>query len=577
MNTPEAIYRKILNQDIKIEKGIISLIEFLQKYDNDDSIYEIKEILIKLSKNYINIYDTFIKIYNNSEKPVARLFIAQLLIITFPEKCIKFIQDQIKRESSALFLSFLYIFLNSQRSEIFKTLKYNLIKKYEKIYDIDYKECPFLIELENTQTNKEKNLDISTGYFKKFETDDINTLENSSFYNYVVKNHHILALDLRRWEITEIPDSICLLKDLMYLNLSHLRLSSLPESMGTLLKLKHINLSDNEITELPNWIVEIARNKVSKNYLKEGVAPSNALILALIEILIGEKVNKVEQTRNVIDWEIALDYKINKEGYIIGLYLKNEKLKLSIFPVQICLLKFLEELEIPDSSIQKLPECIGNLKSLRYLNLFNNRIKIIPRTIENLTNLEYLDLDDNDVTESVLLDLRWYKIGQRALEIGNFNNAINELKKTLEVYPKNKYAWYHLGIAYKEFGNIPKAEKAFKTFLEIDKKNSLVWSELSEIYHSKKDYINAIDAIKHAIDLEPDTAVLYSNLGFNYKKLGKYDEAIKEYSRSLEISSDNVYLWRDLASIYREQGEILKAIDAEYHATELELKKSKKE
>jgi len=572
MNTPEAIYTRILAKDIKIEKGIFSLIHLLQDQADDDFLVEIKEIINKLAKRFIKIYDIFIHIFQTEQKSLTRLVIAKLLIITFPEKCIMIIQEQIKRESSALFLSFLYSFLRSQTTETSEILKNDLVEKYAEIYDLDLKECPFLIDLEKTQINKRKQLDITIGYFKKFATDNIDVLENSSYFNYVVKNRHIHALDLSRWEFTEIPDSISLLLELRYINLSDLRLTSLPQSMGDLLKLDYINLSGNEINRIPEWLLEIARIQISKTYLNEGVISSEVIALAIIEIFIGEKLKKVEQTKNVIHWDTALHYKINIDGNVIGIYLKNENINLSLFPEQICELKLLEELEVPDSSIQTLPKCIGNLKSLKYFNLYNNRINTIPETIEKLINLEYLDLDDNDMSERFLLGLRWYKIGQQYLEVGEFNNAIIELKDTLKIYPKNKYGWYHLGIAHKELGDDKEAEKAFKTFLEIDNTNSLVWSELSEIYHSKKEYNKAIEAIKRAIDMEPEVAILYSNLAFNYKKLGKYDDAIKAYLRSLEISPDNIYVWKDLASIYRDKGEISRAIDADEHALELELK-----
>ena len=54
MNTPEAIYTRILAKDIKIEKGIISLIHLLQDHTDDDFLLEIKEIVNKLAKRFID-------------------------------------------------------------------------------------------------------------------------------------------------------------------------------------------------------------------------------------------------------------------------------------------------------------------------------------------------------------------------------------------------------------------------------------------------------------------------------------------------------------------------------------------
>ncbi len=572
MKTPEVIYNEILNNKINIEKGIQLIIHSLQESEKDGLFFDCEMIFNDLSIRFKETFNIISSLLISSQKPITTLTIAKIVVTNFSEKCEILLRDQIHRESSALFLTQLFRFLTTQITEISKILKTYLIEKYKNMYNVSFEECQFFIDLEATQINVVKELDIQAGYFKKFETDDIDILRNTSHFNYVVRDYHFLALDLSRWEFNEIPESIGFLSELQYLNLSNLELKSLPGAIEDLSNLKYLNLNGNKITKSPNWLFEFSRKQNSKKYLNEGVISSEVIELAIIEIFIGEKLQKIEQTTNILFWDTALHYKINNDGNILGIYLKNENLKLSLFPEQICELKFLEELEIPDSSIQTLPKCIGNLKSLKYFDLYNNRINFIPNTIENLINLEYLDLDDNEMSESFLLDLRWYKIGQHYLEVGEFNNAIIELNDTLKIYPKNKYGWYHLGIAHKELGNDKEAEKAFKTFLEIDSTNSLVWSELSEIYHSNKEYKKAIEAIKHAIDIEPEVAILYSNLAFNYKKLGKDDDAIKAYSHSLEIFPDNIYVWRDLASIYRDKGEIIKAIDADEHALELERK-----
>ena len=161
------------------------------------------------------------------------------------------------------------------------------------------KECPFIIDLEKSQINKDKQLDIITGYFKKFETNGSNQLENSSLFNYVVKNHHVHALNLNRWEFKEIPESICLLSELRYLNLSNLKLTSLPQSIEILLNLEYLNLSGNIIIKLPKWVMEFAKTRISKKYLNEGVISSDAVILALMEILLGKKLEKIEQTAHI--------------------------------------------------------------------------------------------------------------------------------------------------------------------------------------------------------------------------------------------------------------------------------------
>jgi len=571
LKTPEVIYKEILNNKISVEKGIQQIIYYIQDSEKDNIFFDCERIFNDLRirfKETFNIISNLLKI---SQTPITKLTIAKVVFANFPENSEILLKDQIQRESSALLLTQFFKFLTTQTTEISKILQTYLIEKYKSMYNVSVEECQFFIDLEATQVNLVKNLDIKAGYFKKFETNDIDVLRNTSHFNYVVRDYHIQALDLSRWEFNEIPESIGFLSELQYLNLSNLKLKSLPGSIKELSNLKYLNLNGNNITNSPNWLFEFSSKQISKKYLNEGVISSDANILALLEVFLGEKLEKVEQNNDVTQWDLALNYKLNENGNVIGIYIKNESHKIGIFPEQICTLEFLEELELPESSIEHLPGCVGNLRSLRYLNLYCNRIKFVPESINNLRNLKYLDLDDNDISENSLLSLRWYKIGQKYLGNGEFSNAIIECEETLKFYPKNKYAWYHLGIAYIEEERYEEAEDAFKAFLEIDESNSLVWSNLSDVYHKKGEYNKAIEAIRHAIDIEPDTAVLFSNLAYNLKKLGKFNDAIEAYLHSLEIDPKSIHIWRDLASIYRNKGEFMKAIDADERALDLEL------
>jgi len=446
-----------------------------------------------------------------------------------------------------------------------------MIRKYQEIYDVDIEEAEFFLELEKTQTESFGDKDSKIGYFTKFKANNMEIFKNNDYYRYVIEECHIIALDLRRWEIKELPDSIGKLSKLQYLSLASLELGNLPESIKLLSHLKFFNLSGNKFTTLPKWLIDFIESKFSQNYINEGVNSTEAKVLSILEVLKGNRLEKVRLESDVIHWECALNYKINKHGNIIGIYINEEKMGIGIFPEIICTLKYLQELVLSQSSLEFIPNCIGELHNLRYLDLSFNRIKYIPESINNLVNLEYLDLNDNEISEKELSSLKWNKKGQSSLDTGDFDNVIQECNNTLKIYPKNKSAWFNLGIAYKEVGEYSKAEKAFKKFLEIDPLGSVVWSNLSDIYHQMGDYTNAIATIKRALKIEPNVAFLWSNLGFNFKKLGKYDKAISAYLHSIDINPKNKNVWKDLATLYRFNDEYMKAIEADEHALELEL------
>jgi len=573
--TPENIYSQIVNKDVSLYDGIKLIISLIHDSEKSDTILECKTTLKKISNNYSETFQIFEKLIELDQKAITRLYIAIELVSNFKEKSEILLKKFILKENSAYFLTELYRFLHSQKDNIFQNLKDSLIRKYKLIYNVAYDEVKFFIDLEATQINNKKDLDFNAGYFKKFITSKLHLLGEGSQYNCVIVDKHTLALDLSRWEFEIIPESINSLLKLFYLDLSKLKLKNIPETLNQLPDLKSLKLNGNRLTQIPNWLIEFSKRNNLKAYIKEGVNKHDSAVLSLIEILCGEKIHKAQENNDVISWETGLYYKLNKDGHVIGLYIKGEKLEMGIFPDQLCSLEFLQELDIPNSSIESIPICIGDLKALRFLNLSLNRIKSIPESINKLTNLEYMNINDNLISEKESLELKWNKNGLLPLDQGDFDMTIEECEATLKIYPKNKLALFHLGIAFREKGRLNLAKQVYQKFLIIDPQSSVVWSSLSDIYHQEGDFDKAISAIKHALDIESDIALLWSNLGLNYKKLGKYDDAIEVYLHSLKIDKRNRYVWKDLASIYRDKGDFMKAIEAEERALEINFSSEK--
>ena len=85
--------------------------------------------------------------------------------------------------------------------------------------------------------------------------------------------------------------------------------------------------------------------------------------------------------------------------------------------------------------------------------------------------------------------------------LGDYREAIKQIKKINEKYPNQPLLFNLIGACYKEIGNLEGAVKVFK----------------------------------NAILLEPSYAEAYFNLGAALQALGQNDEAIESYQRAISI------------------------------------------
>lgn len=245
--------------------------------------------------------------------------------------------------------------------------------------------------------------------------------------------------DYTNW-ITEIPDTLVLLSELNELHISGFYLNSIPEFVNELSSLKKLVIRNNyfndytnpkklapqteklifngnqKLEKTPEFLWEFAnRNSSVKKYVKEGVLPSEAPVLALLEILRGEpisnaeivmerwKIESIEELGNPepegwtyedIDWyeNHIMVYTLNEKGYINRLSSENPELpSIGLFPKHLCTLTSLTELTLVNQEIREISECIGNLKKLKILNLCGNKIKELPSSVKKLPKLKHLN------------------------------------------------------------------------------------------------------------------------------------------------------------------------------------------
>lgn len=95
-----------------------------------------------------------------------------------------------------------------------------------------------------------------------------------------------------------------------------------------------------------------------------------------------------------------------------------------------------------------------------------------------------------------------YTQGQRWVEQGEYDRAIDSYYKDIAANPKSAEAWRELGIAFYKKGDLDKAEDAFKQVNNI-KPDPTAYLYVGLIYEKREQYDRAIDAYTAALNLKP--------------------------------------------------------------------------
>ncbi len=127
----------------------------------------------------------------------------------------------------------------------------------------------------------------------------------------------------------------------------------------------------------------------------------------------------------------------------------------------------------------------------------------------------------------------------------NFDSAIENYKKAINLDPKFASAYFNLGIALtiKTSPDYDGAIESFKKAIDCDPNDASAYNNLGValIRNSAPDYDGAIKSFKKAIDLDPNHAHAYESLGdaLTNKPAPDYEGAIENYGKAMRINPED--------------------------------------
>ena len=128
-----------------------------------------------------------------------------------------------------------------------------------------------------------------------------------------------------------------------------------------------------------------------------------------------------------------------------------------------------------------------------------------------------------------------FALGNVYKDTGKVAEAIDALRRGLELTPNSDEGHRRLGSAYLTIGSVPEALRAYRRAIEI---NPYYWrnhNALGAALFQLGQYEGAAQANLKVIELEPENVNGYNDLGGAYLQLGRYEDAASAFQHALRL------------------------------------------
>jgi TolB-like protein/Tfp pilus assembly protein PilF len=140
-------------------------------------------------------------------------------------------------------------------------------------------------------------------------------------------------------------------------------------------------------------------------------------------------------------------------------------------------------------------------------------------------------------------------------DMGRSEEAISEMKKSLEADPLSVLLLENLGFLYGQAGQPEKAVEQYRKILEIDPKSDWAHAGLGWIYSRQGNHTQAIAEWREAKKLSDDGPVAIAGLGYAYAAAGNNREAHEMLNELIKLSKRRYVTPYVVARMYAGLGE----------------------
>jgi tetratricopeptide (TPR) repeat protein len=187
------------------------------------------------------------------------------------------------------------------------------------------------------------------------------------------------------------------------------------------------------------------------------------------------------------------------------------------------------------------------------------KLKLIYKAQLEIQNQNY-DVAIEDCNKAIELDSTfidaYFHIGLANNEKHDYDTAISYFKKSLDLSSNYAKSWNHMGFSYEKLGQFDKAIDSYKKAVEFEANYALAYYNLANAYKQQKQFDNAIKSYEKATKIDPNYASAWLFMGYTYLDKNNYYSAIENLDKAIKINPE---LGKDIESII---GNIKKSIES---------------
>ncbi|UCH82837.1 MAG: tetratricopeptide repeat protein, partial [Candidatus Latescibacterota bacterium] len=159
-------------------------------------------------------------------------------------------------------------------------------------------------------------------------------------------------------------------------------------------------------------------------------------------------------------------------------------------------------------------------------------------------------------------DVRWrehiHEAG-RMSEVGDFENAIEEVNKAVEIHPDVADSYVYRAFILKNAGKRFEAIENYSKALKISPDLPRVRYDLAQTLRSVRMYEPAIEEYLRAIEIDPVKPEAYNNLGITYVEMKRFEDAVPCFRKVIEIDPRYIKAYNNLGSALAQMGDAAEA------------------